>query len=128
MNIIDEIEQEYRNAKGYGIKFSIEPEAYDCKLGDRVSFGENTTEMRCGTFYNYQPILLDGVEIGFLQEAVSGKIFHPITTSFCVPLADCSEPEKITDEMRKSHHFDGDGETYLMEFATLNQMLEYLKL
>lgn len=128
MNIIEEIENEYRKRKLYGIQFSIEPEAYECNISDdRIVFGENTTAMQCGTFYNWQDIILDGNVIGFIEERRNGKLFDPMTVSFCVILADCTEPEKITKEMAASPHFWED-ETYQMRFATLQQLIDYLHL
>lgn len=130
MNIIEEIENEYRQSKGYGVTFSIGPEAYNCNIADvdsRLSFGESTTAMQCGTLYNWQDIILDGNIIGYLEECQTGKLLHPITTKFIVWLADCSEPDKITTEMMASPHF-WEGESYEMHFATLQQMIDYLQL
>ena len=131
MNIVQEIEQRYRNNPKHGITFSIDASAYDCRLGDRVTFGENTTDMQCGTMYNWQDILLDGECIGYLQESQSGRLFDPMTISFCVPLADCSDME-TWDEMEKEHkdnpHLVDMDETLLLEFATLNQLLDHLKI
>ena len=127
-NIVEQIEQEYRNAKGYGVTFSIDPEAYKCNIPEsRLTFSENTQAMQCGTLYNWQDIILDGEVIGYLEERMTGRFLHPMTFSFVVVLADCSEPEKITDEMRSDPHFF-EGETYEMQFATLQQLIDYLKL
>ena len=128
MSLIEEIHNEYRNRKTYGIQFSIEPEAYLCNLSDeRIVFGDNTTAMQCGVMYNWQDVIIDGKVVGYLEEKQSGRLFDPQTVSFCVILADCTEPEKITDEMRQSPHFYED-ETFLMKFATMQQMIDYLEI
>ena len=131
MNIVQEIEQRYRNNPKHGITFSIDASAYDCRLGDRVTFGENTTDMQCGTMYNWQDILLDGECIGYLQESQSGRLFDPMTSSFIVPIADCSEHE-LWDEMevkyKENPHLYDSGEVLELRFATLNQLLDHLKI
>ena len=127
MNIVEEIEAEYRSKKNYGIQFNIEPEAYDCDIPDeRIEFGDNTTSMQGGALYNWQDIILDGNVIGYLEERQTGKLFDPMTSTFVVFLADCSEPEKITPEMEASPHFFED-KTFQMRFATLQQMIDYLR-
>ncbi|MDD6017203.1 MAG: hypothetical protein PUC18_13180 [Prevotellaceae bacterium] len=129
MNIIEQIESEYRSSKNYGIQFSIDPEAYKCNLPEeRVEFGENISDLQCGTFYNWQDVLIDGNVVGYLEESRSGRMLHPTTVSFCVFLADCSEPEKITPEIEKNPHFRDEGEAYVLKFATLQQMVDYLKI
>ena len=128
MSIVDKIDAEYRAKEGYGIQFSIDADAYECRLGDRVMFGESVSEMQCGTMYNWQDILLDDKVIGWLEESRSGKLLHPMVICFSVWLADCTEEGKITNDMRKNPHFCDAGEYYCMRFATLNQMLDYLKL
>ena len=131
MNIVQEIEQKYRNNPKHGITFSIDASAYDCRLGDRVTFGENTTSMQGGSFYNWQDIILDGKVVGYLEEVESGRLFDPMTSSFIVPIADCSEHE-LWDEMEVKHkdnpHLYDSGETLQLRFATLNQLLEHLKI
>lgn len=118
--MIEQIDNEYRQRKGYGVTFSIEPSAYDCRLGDRVTFGDNREYMVCGAIKNVQPVLLDGKEIGLLEETQSHNFFHPLTTSFLVPIDDADE-RTIADP----HYYEDE---YLwMKFATLNQMLDYLK-
>ncbi len=126
MNILQEIEKKYRDNKNYGITFSIDSSAYDCRLGDRVCFGQNTTDLHRGTFYNYQDVLLDGKEIGCLVEEQSGKLLHPMLIHYEYPLADWSEEDKLTDEMRNNPHFSDEGEYFCMRFATLNQLLDYI--
>ena len=131
MNIVEQIEAEYRAMKGYGIQFSIEPEAYECDIpDDRLMFGDNTTDMQCGTFYNWQPILIDGNSVGFLQEKQSGKLFDPITITFIYILADCMEQE-LWDEMLSKHndnpHLCDAGGTLELRFATLQQFVDYLR-
>lgn len=131
MNIVEQIEAEYRAMKGYGIQFSIEPEAYECDIpDDRLMFGDNTTDMQCGTLYNWQPILIDGNSVGYLQEKQSGKLFDPMTVTFIYILADCMEQE-LWDEMLSKHndnlHLYDAGETLELRFATLQQFVDYLR-
>lgn len=131
MNIIEEIEAEYKSRKDYGIQFSIEPEAYVCDIpDDRLKFGDNTTELQCGTFYNWQPILLDGESVGWLQETRSGRLFDPTTTSFILIIADCSEQD-LWDKMLVKHkdnpHLHDAGESLELRFATLQQFIDYLR-
>ena len=128
-NLIEMAERPYREAPTYGVQFSIDAEAYECRLGDRVSFGDNTTSMECGVEHNYQPILVDGKDTGgYLHEWRRGGLFTPTCISFCYPIADCTEEHLVTDEHRRNPHFFDEGETYLMAFATLDQYLDYLKL
>lgn len=131
MNIVEQIEAEYRAMKGYGIQFSIEPEAYECDIpDDRLMFGDNTTDMQCGTLYNWQPILIDGNSVGFLQEKQSGKLFDPMTITFIYILTDCMEQE-LWDEMLAKHkdnpHLHDAGESLELRFATLQQFIDYLR-
>lgn len=131
MNIVEQIEADYRAMKGYGIQFSIEPEAYECDIpNDRLMFGDNTTDIQCGTLYNWQPILIDGNSVGFLQEKQSGKLFDPMTITFIYILADCMEQE-LWDEMLSKHndnlHLCDAGETLELRFATLQQFVDYLR-
>ena len=130
MNIIEQIENEIRQNKNYGVKFSIDAEAYDCCLGDRVSFGENTIATQCGSIYNYQDIFLDGKTIGYLEEIDCGKLFHPMQTSFIIPIADCTEEELWTQkekELADNQHLHDADEVLELRFATLNQLLDFLK-
>ncbi len=127
MNIVEQIENEYRQMKNHGVTFSIGQEAYECDIpDDRICFGENTTAMQGGTLYNWQDVILDGSVIGYLEERECGRLFDPVTTTFAVVLADCSEPWKITEEMKANPHFWED-ETFEMHFATLQQMIDYLR-
>lgn len=131
MNIVQEIEQRYRNNPKHGVQFSIDASAYESSVGDRVSFGDNTTAMQGGALYNWQDIILDGKVVGYLEEVESGRLFDPITSSFIVPIADCSEHE-LWDEMevkyKENPHLYDSGETLQLRFATLNQLLEHLKI
>lgn len=130
MNIIEQVEKKYRDNPKHGIMFSIDSSAYDCILGDRVVFGDNTTDLQCGTFYNWQDVILDGKVIGYLKEAQSGRMFDPMTISFCVPIADCTEHElweRMESEYKDNPHLYDAGEVLELRFATLNQMLDYLK-
>lgn len=129
MNIIEQINEEYYQCAGYGVTFSIEPDAYDCSLGRRVSFGENETFLQCGDSINFQDVLLDGNVVGYLREIDCNRLFHPITTSFIIPIADCRDEETWAQKEKEfsgnPHLFDG-GEVLELRFATLNQMLAFL--
>ena len=128
-NIIEMAQRPYRESPAHGVQFSIDAEAYECRIGDRVEFGDNTTSIECGIEHNYQPIIIDGHDTGgYLHEWRRGGLFSPTCISFCLPIADCTEPERVTDEHRRSPHFFDEGETYLLAFATLNQYLDYLKI
>ena len=129
MNIIEQIENEIRQNPNFGVKFSIDADAYKCRLGDRVSFGENTTALQCGSFYNYQDILLDEKIIGYLEEIDDGRLFRPMVSSFIIPIADCSEEklwEQKENEFADNPHLHDAGEVLELRFATLNQMLDFL--
>lgn len=123
MNIIEQVENEWRQKKDYGIQFSIEPEAYQCDIPEtRLVFGDANINWYGGIQINNQPILLDGVEIGFVHEMQTERLFDPMTSSFMV----CIEDEDVTDEMRNDPHFVDD-EWCFMAFATLQQMIDYLR-
>lgn len=128
MGIMDEREDAIRKNPKHGVTFSIEPEAYECNLGeDRVCFGESYTYRmsNCGTFINHQPILIDGVNVGYLREISPWNIFEPMQVTFIYPL----DENNITREMRKSPHFFEDEDHYLqtaMHFATLQQFTDYV--
>ncbi len=131
MNIVDQIMNEYRQRPNHGIQFSVESEAYKCRVGDRVSFGDNTTVLQCGSFYNYQDIILDGNVIGYLEEVQSGRLFDPMTISFVIPIADCSEKdvwEKMLVQFAGNPHLSDEGESLVLRFATLNQILDHLSI
>lgn len=131
MNIIEQIENEIRQNKNFGVKFSIDAEAYDCRLGDRISFGENTTATQCGKIFNYQDIILDGKVIGYLEEIDCGKLFHPIQASFIIPIADCSEHdvwEQKEKEFADNPHLHDADEVLELRFATLNQLINFMEL
>ena len=131
MNIVQEIEQRYRNNPKHGVQFSIDASAYESSVGDRVSFGDNTTAIQCGALYNWQDIILDGKVVGYLEEVDSGRLFDPMTSSFVVPIADCSEHElwdKMEVKYKDNPHLCDRGETLQLRFATLNQLLEHLKM
>lgn len=126
-NIIEQIEAPYRNSKQFGVQFHLDPVAYECDLGDRVSFGENTTEMQCGTFYNYQSVLLDGEPTGaYLEERQRGGLFDPIIISYHFTIADWCDEKWLSEEVKQDPHFHDDGECFQMCFATLNQLIKYL--
>lgn len=129
MNIIEEIENEIRQNPNFGVKFSIDAEAYECRLGDRVCFGENLTAFQCGSLYNYQDIILDGNVIGYLEEIDDGRLFRPMTASFIIPVADCSESELWEQKEREfadNKHLHDAGEVLELRFATLNQLLDFI--
>ncbi len=119
MNIIDEIEALYRANPQYGVQFSIDASSYECDK--EVEFTGSRKSMQAGCIYNWQNIILDGKEIGFLEEVVSEKLFAPMTVSFYIPIED----EKLTPAMRESPHFYED-EWCFMRFATLQQMVNYI--
>lgn len=133
MDIVKEIEQKYRNSPQHGIIFSIDAKAYDSRIGDRILFGESYRYMECGTTYNWQNIYLDmsGNTIGVLEERQNGKLFDPMTVSFCIHLADCMDKE-TWDEMEREYkgnpHLVDEGETLWLKFATLNQLLDHLNI
>ena len=129
MDLIEKINDEYRSRKNHGVTFSIDSEAYECECD--VEFGKNSTEMQCGTLYNWQPIIIGGKEVGYVEESQSGKLFDPMCVSFCVPLADCMEHE-LWDAMAEKHkdnpHLCDCGESLELRFATLRQLLGFLGL
>ena len=133
MSIIQEIESKYRANPKHGVTFSIDKEAYESRIGDRITFGKNTSSMECGTMYNWQDICLDTPDnvIGYLEEKVSGRIFDPMCVSFCLTLADCMEKdtwEAMEQKYKDNPHFTDLGETLRLDFATLNQLLDHLKI
>lgn len=128
MDLLEKIEKQYRDNRLHGVQFSIEPECYDADIADdRVVFGKNTTENVPGAEINYQPITVDGKELGFLMEQISYSFFHPICVSFCVKIADCQDEnyEAVCAENMSNKHFYDEGESALLRFATLQQFLDY---
>lgn len=119
-------EEEIRKNPRHGVTFSIEPEAYECNLGeDRVVFGENYTFTQYdGTAFNHQAILIDGIDCGYLREVQPWNIFEPMRVSFIYPFLD---EEKITRKMRKSQHFMDDMgyNNPAMIFGTLQQFVDF---
>lgn len=128
MSLYEKIEKQYRDNKLCGVQFSIDPECYDADVAnDRVVFGKNTTEHVSGAEINYQPIIVDGKELGFLMEQISYSFFYPILVSFCVKIADCQDDdfESVREaNMNNEHFYDGD-ESAVLRFATLRQFLDY---
>lgn len=120
-------DEEVRQHPLHGVTFSIEPDAFKCNLGDnRVCFGENCTFRQFdGTTFNHQPILIDGVDCGYLREVQFWNIFEPMTVSFIYPFNDEKE---ITRKMRKSPHFVGDMgyNNPAMQFGTLQQFVDFV--
>ena len=121
MNIIKHIESKYRKSPDFGVRFSIDPEAYICDISDeRLALGEPNIFMNCGVSCNNQPILIDGVEVGFVHER-TGYGLSPMITSFMVGLDD-----EVSEETRQDPHFLEDEWNYMC-FATLQQMIDYLR-
>lgn len=122
MSIISDIESRIKSNPNYGVTFSIDPEAYACNLSnERVCFGENHTFMNCGTTFNYQPVIVDGKEVGTLEEIQPYNIFEPLRTSFIVHLEEVSRKDK------RSPHFELNSYDYpQLRFATLQQIIDYL--
>lgn len=127
MNIIEQVESGYKNNPAYGIKFSIEPEAYNAPDDVEVRFGKNVTELSCGTFYNYQEIIIDGEPFGFLMESQRGRLFDPMCTSFCYCIADCEDDnyDEMFEKYKDNPHFFDAGESIQLNFATLEQFLQF---
>lgn len=119
------IDEEYKARPLYDVQFSIKPEAYQCSLGDRITFGDSHVYNNNGVT-NIQDVILDGNVIGWIEEKQSPKLLHPMTVSFNVWLADYTEEETITDEARNNQHFHDAGDYFCLRFATLQQMLEHL--
>lgn len=128
MGIIADIEAKIKANPLYGVQFGIDPECFECNLGeDRCYFGENYTFMNGGTTFNYQPIIIDGEEVGSLEEIVPWHPFglEPMRTSFILPL----DENKLTRREKKSKHFCmGPYENPQLRFATLQQLVDFLKI
>lgn len=118
MGLIAEINKKYRSHPMHGVQFSIDETAYDCT--ENVYFGEPEQWSECGTLVNAQDILLKGKEIGWLKERQNGRMFDPIVVSFFLPL------ENPTEEQKSNPHYYEDEFQY-MRFATLQQMVDYVK-
>ena len=127
MDIISEIENEYKRMEKYGVQFSIEPEAYSKGVSEDVSFGKNETVINGGKLSNYQDIVLDGKTVGFLWERSVG-LFDPIMVSFCVLISDCQDDdfEDVYTRLKDHPNFYDEGEAILFRFATLKQFLDYV--
>ena len=130
-NLAQFYEDKVRKMKCYGTQFSIDPDAYDCRLGDRITFGDCRISQEHSPRIGVQAVLLDGSnELGLLVTIQEHNIFMPLMTSFEVWLADCDDDN--FDEVRNLHednpHFCDMGEWISMKFATINQMLDYLNL
>ena len=119
-------DEEIRKNPLHGVTFSIDPEAYDCTLGeDRVMFGDNYCFMNCGTTFNYQPVIVDGKEVAQLEEIQPYGIFEPMSVSYIVGL----DENEVTRKLRKNPHFSmGPYENPQMRFATLQQLIDYLNI
>ena len=127
MDIISEIENEYKRMEKYGVQFSIEADAYSKGVSEDVSFGKNETVINGGKLSNYQDIVLDGKTVGFLWER-SGGLFDPIMVSFCVLISDCQDDdfEDVYTRLKDHPNFYDEGEAILFRFATLKQFLDYV--
>lgn len=127
-NIVEIVEKRYRDSPYYGVTFSIDADAYECE--QNVEFGESTRDLQCGTFYNWQDILLDGQKVGYLMESKSGRLFDPMCVSFIIPIADCTEPDVWADMENKykdnPHLWDTD-EVLELRFATLKQFIKFIE-
>lgn len=128
MDIISEIENKYKSMEDYGVQFSIEPEAYSGGVYENVSFGKNETVMQGGELSNYQDVILDGKNVGFLWERKNGRLFDPIMVSFCIVIADCQDDDfdEVYSRLKDHPNFYDEGEAILFRFATLKQLLEYV--
>ena len=128
MSMIEVIEDKIKANPMHGVKFSIEPDAYACTLGeDRVLFGDNYSFMNGGTTFNYQPVIVDGKEVARLEEILPWHPFglEPMRTSFIIVLGD----NEVTRAIIKNPHFEiGCYEQPQLRFATLQQMIDYLNI
>lgn len=127
MDLIEMVEAPYKNSPAYNVKFSIEPEAYKVPDGVDVKFGKSETELSGGTFINYQTVIINGEEFGFLEERNGGGLLAPMTTSFCFCIADCEDDdfEEVYEKYKDNPHFADCGESLQLCFATLKQFLEF---
>ena len=75
-------ENEVRKEKYFSVRFGIDSE--DFETNENVTFGENYSFETCNGEYNYQPILLEGKEIGVLEEHSFSNVFKPVRHSFKV--------------------------------------------
>lgn len=124
---MSDIEAKIKANPMHGIKFSIEPEAYDCNIVpmSRVSFGDNHTFRSGGTTFNYQPVICDGKEVAQLEEIQPYGLFEPMRVSFIVWF----ENEEAAKPFRKSKYFEiGPYENPQLRFATLQQLVDFLKI
>lgn len=118
MGLIADINKKYRENPLHGIQFSIEETAYDCN--ENVNFGESEQWLESGILINTQDVFLNGENIGWLKERQQTNFFHPITVSFYVPL----DKPTYADKINPHYH---EGEYDFMRFATLQQMVDYVK-
>ncbi|MCR5658957.1 MAG: hypothetical protein K6G25_06490 [Bacteroidales bacterium] len=127
MSIIADIEAKIKANPMYGVTFSIDPEAYDCNIVpmDRVYFGDNHTFTNGGTTYNYQPVIVDGKEVADLEEIQPYGLFEPMRTSFIVYFED---DEKAKPFRKSKHYLIGPYDYPQMRFATLQQLVDFLKI
>ena len=126
MNMFEKRENEIKASPCHGVQFSIDPEAYDCTLGeDRVMFGDNYCFTNCGTTFNYQPVIVDGKEVAQLEEVQPYGLFEPMSVSYIIGLDD----NDVTKEIRRNPHFCiGYYENPQLRFATLQQLIDYLNI
>jgi len=124
MGIIEQIEKTYKDNPMYMVKFSIN---YEGENYDGLEIGDvEQSEMQCGTMVQYQPITYEGVEVGYVRDRISGKLFDPPVQSYCHFLADCSEDDILTYEQKSDVHFADCGEHFEMQFATMKDLWNYV--
>ena len=127
MNIVDKVRNEYKKSKSYGVRFSIEPSAYEYTGKRHVEFGKNFTCRQLGTLLNFQDIIIDGKKFGYLEETERSGLFSPILTSFSYPIADCQDKDydEVFEANKNNPHFYDNGESLELRFATLEQFMEF---
>lgn len=122
-SLIKEIESKYRDNPLHGIQFSIDKDCYDSNIeSTRVRFGEPTMD----TNDSFQEMFIDDILYGYVHEHIEMNYLHPTVTSFEIIIADCTEEEKLTVEDLNNPHFKDCGEAYILSFATLQQVIDYL--
>lgn len=121
MNLAQEYENECRAHPNYGVLFSLPEDAYaECGVDDeRVVMGESQTINNHGTTLNFQDVLLDGEDIGYVVETSPYNPLKPMTVQFNIGL-----PDDAPEELRANPHFV-EGEWNSLRFATLKQLVDY---
>lgn len=98
--------------------FGHKPSDYECKIGDRITFGENYEYFQNGNWYNNQNILLDKEIVGLLHEISPYNFLEPNQQSFMY----CCNGE---EELRNHPNYVDDEDEWLM-FPTLNQFVDFI--